>query len=40
VAGVARKELESRTGDKVVSEENFLHLIEEKKKKILIAEKK
>jgi len=32
VAGVARKELESRIGEKVVSEENFLHLSEKKKK--------
>src|SRR3989338_6505903 len=34
VAGVARKELESKTGDKVVSEENYLHLNEKKKKQI------
>jgi len=32
VAGVARKELENRIGEKVVSEENFLHLSEKKKK--------
>ncbi len=34
VAGVARKELERRTGDKVVSEENYLHLSEKKKKQL------
>jgi len=34
VAGVARKELESKTGDKVVSGENYLHLNEKKKKQI------
>jgi len=38
VAGVARKELENKTGDKFVSEENYLHLVEKKKK--LIEEKK
>jgi len=32
VAGVARKELENRIGEKVVSEENYLHLNEKKKK--------
>ncbi len=31
VAGVARKELEERSGEKVVSQENYLHLIERKK---------
>ena len=35
VAGVARKELESRSGEKVVSDENYLNLTEEKKKKRL-----
>ncbi|MEK6937614.1 MAG: Bro-N domain-containing protein [Nanoarchaeota archaeon] len=34
VAGVARKELEKRSGEKVVSEENYLHLQEKKKKQI------
>jgi len=38
VAGVARKELESRSGEKVVSEENYFHLIEGKKKRKLIGE--
>src|SRR3989344_3664889 len=32
VAGVARKELENRIGEKVVSEENYLHLSEKKRK--------
>jgi len=35
VAGVARKELESRSGEKVISEENYLHLSEGTKKKRL-----
>jgi DNA-damage-inducible protein D len=34
VAGVARKELESKTGENVVSEKNYLHLIKNKKKLI------
>lgn len=34
VAGVARKELESRSGEKVVSEENYLQLESKKKKAI------
>ena len=34
VAGVARKELESRIGEKVVSEENYLHFSEKKKKQL------
>ena len=34
VAGVARKELESRSGERVVSDENYLHLTEKKKKKL------
>jgi hypothetical protein len=33
VAGVARKELEKRTDEKVISEENYLHLNEKKKLK-------
>ncbi|MEW5896946.1 MAG: Bro-N domain-containing protein [Nanoarchaeota archaeon] len=33
VAGVARKELESRSGERVVSGENYLQLTEKKKKK-------
>ncbi len=32
VAGVARKELESRSGEKIVSEENYVHLSEKEKK--------
>jgi len=39
VAGVARKELEARSNEKVSTRENFLHLTEKKKKK-LIKEKK
>ena len=35
VAGVARKELEQRTGEKIVSEENYIHLTEKKKKKLI-----
>ena len=31
VAGVARKELEEKSGERVVSEENYLHLMERKK---------
>jgi len=34
VAGVARKELENRIGEKVVSEDNYLYLIEKKKKQL------
>jgi len=34
VAGVARKELESRSGEKIVSNENYLNLTEKKKKQI------
>lgn len=34
VAGIARKELESRSGEKVVSEENYLHFNEKKKKQL------
>ena len=33
VAGVARRELESRSGEKVVSDENYLYLAEKKMKK-------
>jgi len=40
VAGIARKELENRTGDKIVSGENYLYLTEEKKRKKFINEKK
>lgn len=39
VAGVARKELESRSGERVVSNETYLHLTEEKKKRKLIEDK-
>ncbi|PIN81759.1 phage antirepressor protein [Candidatus Woesearchaeota archaeon CG10_big_fil_rev_8_21_14_0_10_30_7] len=34
VAGVARKELENRSGERVASNENYLNLIEKKKKKL------
>ena len=39
VAGVARKELERRSGEKVVSEENYLSLPEKEKKKLLRRDK-
>ncbi len=37
VAGIARTELEKRSGEKVVSEENYLHLTEKEKKKLIQA---
>lgn len=40
VAGIARKELENRSGEKVVYEENYLDLTEERKRKKKIEEKK
>ena len=35
VAGIARKELEERSNEKVSTKENYLHLSEKKKKKLL-----
>ncbi|MBU0469890.1 MAG: Bro-N domain-containing protein [Nanoarchaeota archaeon] len=35
VAGTARKQLERETGEKVVSKDNYLHLTEKKKKKLI-----
>lgn len=35
VAGVARKELEKESSERVVSEENYLHLVEEKKRELI-----
>ena len=40
VAGNARKDAEKRIGKSIISDENYLHLTEEKKKRKLIEEKK
>ena len=39
VAGIARKQLEKETGEKVVSKDNYLHLTEKKKKKLIKSKK-
>ncbi|MBT5021574.1 phage antirepressor protein [Candidatus Woesearchaeota archaeon] len=39
VAGTARKQLERETGEKVASNENYLHLTEKKKKKLIKSKK-